>query len=46
MLDDLVKETKCIWLMSNALDATTERPLANGEVYDLFEWNGVKASMA
>lgn len=42
VLDDLVKETKCVWLMSNALDATTERPLANGEVYDLFEWNGVK----
>ncbi|ESO03811.1 hypothetical protein HELRODRAFT_80178 [Helobdella robusta] len=45
VLDELVQGTNCRWLMSNALDATTEQPFGNGIVSDLFEWNGVNVGL-
>ena len=41
-LADLVERTEFPWLMSNVIDNETGRPLADGKVYHIIEWEGRK----
>ena len=41
-LVDFANESNFPWLMSNVLDKHTKRPLAEGKVSLILEWNGHK----
>ena len=38
----LVEKTEFPWLMSNVIDNETGRPLADGKMYHIIEWEGRK----
>jgi len=40
VLSDRVAETKCPWLMSNVIDQETGRPLGDGKITHVIDWNG------
>ena len=44
-LNDLVNKTKFPWLMSNVIDKETNRPLAEGKVSHIIEWEGCKIGL-
>ena len=44
-LNKLVNETKFPWLMSNVIDKETNRPLAEGKVSHIIEWEGCKIGL-
>ena len=44
-LNDLVKGTNFPWLMSNVIDKETNRPLAEGKVSQVIEWEGCRIGL-
>jgi 5'-nucleotidase len=40
VLSDRVSETKFPWLMSNVIDQETGRPLGDGKITHVIDWNG------
>ena len=44
-LNDLVKGTNFPWLMSNVIDKETSRPLAEGKISQVIEWEGCRIGL-
>jgi len=44
-LADLVEKTEFPWLMSNVIDNETGRPLADGKIHHIMEWDGRKIGL-
>ena len=44
-LNDLVKGTNFPWLMSNVIDKETNRPLAEGKISQVIEWEGCRIGL-
>ena len=44
-LADLVDKTEFPWLMSNVIDNETGRPLADGKIHHIMEWDGRKIGL-
>ena len=44
-LNDLVKGTNFPWLMSNVIDKETNRPLAEGNISKVIEWEGCRIGL-
>jgi 5'-nucleotidase len=40
VLSDRVSETNFPWLMSNVIDQETGRPLGDGKITHVIDWNG------
>jgi 5'-nucleotidase len=45
VLSDRVSETKCPWLMSNVIDQETGRPLGDGKITHVLDWNGKRIGL-
>ena len=44
-MNDLVKGTNFPWLMSNVIDKETNRPLAEGNISKVIEWEGCRIEL-
>ena len=44
-LNDLVNKTNFPWLMSNVVDKETNRPIAEGKMSHIIEWEGCKIGL-
>lgn len=45
VLSDRVAETKFPWLMSNVIDQETGRPLGDGKITHVIDWNGKRIGL-
>jgi len=45
VLSDRVSETKFPWLMSNVIDQETGRPLGDGKITHVIDWNGKRIGL-
>ena len=43
-LEDFAEQTNFPWLLSNITDRLTFKPLADGKVTHMLDWNGVKVN--
>lgn len=45
ILAERVSETKFPWLMSNVIDNETGRPLGDGKITHVMDWNGKRIGL-
>lgn len=45
VLSDLVSQTNFPWLMSNVIDQETGRPLGDGRITHVIDWNGKRIGL-
>lgn len=45
VLGDLVSQTNFPWLMSNVIDQETGRPLGDGRITHVIDWNGKRIGL-